>query len=119
MHYGTIIHDACEHFLKTKEIRSEEAKQKIKDAWDEHGFDADDFIQLQSNRAQLQGWKYKHNKIKDWLVWTDASLSSIPAFLDETFPGWEFVSAEDELYESINNINTITKIIQNHILSKQ
>ena len=106
LHYGTIIHDACEHFLKTKEVRSEEAKQKIKDAWDEHGFDADDFIQLQTNRAQLQGWKYKHNKIKDWLDWTDASLMSIPAFLDETFPGWEFVSAEDELYESIEKINT-------------
>ncbi len=106
LHYGTIIHDACEHFLKTKELKIEEAKKKIKEAWDEHGFDSEDFIQLQSQRAQLQGWKYKHNKLKDWLDWTEASLNSIPEFMEETYPGWECVSAEEALYENIENINT-------------
>ena len=28
LHYGTIIHDACEHFLKTKELKIEEAKKR-------------------------------------------------------------------------------------------
>lgn len=106
LHYGTIIHDACEHFLKTKELKIEEAKNKIKEAWDEYGFDSEDFIQLQSQRAQLQGWKYKHNRLKDWLDWTDASLNSLPRFLNETFPDWELVSAEEPLYESIEKINT-------------
>ena len=106
LHYGTIIHDACEHFLKTKELKIEEAQSKIKAAWDEHGFDSEDFIQLQSQRAQIQGWKYKHNKLKDWLQWAETSISSVPQFLDETFPGWEFQSAEEALYESIENINT-------------
>ena len=106
LHYGTIIHDACEHFLKTKELKIEEAQSKIKAAWDEHGFDAEDFIQLQTQRAELQGWKYKHNKLKDWLQWAETSISSVPQFLDETFPGWEFQSAEEALYESIENINT-------------
>jgi hypothetical protein len=103
LHYGTIIHDACEHFLKTKELKLDEVKSKIKDAWEEHGFDSDDFITLQSNRAQLQGWKYKHNKTKDWLEWSEASLRSIPDFLDQTFENWEFVSAEDDLYERISD----------------
>ena len=106
LHYGTIIHDACEHYLKTKELKIEETKQKIKEAWDEHGFDSEDFIQLQSSRAQLQGWKYKHNKLKNWLDWSEASIRSIPEFLDNTFPNWEFVSAEAELYEGIENIET-------------
>ena len=106
LHYGTIIHDACEYYLKTKTLKIEEAKSKIKEAWDEHGFDSEDFIQLQTQRAELQGWKYKHNKLKDWLSWAETSLNSVPDFLDKTFPGWEIVSAEEGLYESIESINT-------------
>ena len=106
LHYGTIIHDACEHFLKTSEIKLKETKDKITQAWDEHGFDSEDFIVLQSNKAKLQGWKYKHNKLKDWHDWAESSILSLPSFLDETFPGWEFVSAEDALYESIENFDT-------------
>ena len=101
LHYGTIVHDACEHFLKTKTLKIEETKQKIIDAWKEHGFDSDDFIFLQTRRAELQGWKYRHSKLKDWLQWAEASLLSLPGFLDETFPGWELVSAEEPLYEQI------------------
>ena len=26
LHYGTIIHDACEHYLKTKELKIKEAQ---------------------------------------------------------------------------------------------
>ena len=63
-------------------------------------------IQLQSQRAKIQGWKYKHNKLKDWLQWAETSISSVPQFLDETFPGWEFQSAEEALYESMQNIDT-------------
>ena len=106
LHYGTIIHDACEHFLKTKELKIEEAKIKIKEAWEEHGFDSDVFINSQSVRSEKQGWKYKHNKLKDWLVWTETSLLSLPLFLNETFPDWSLVSAEDMLYESIEKVNT-------------
>ena len=73
---------------------------------DRHGFDAEDFIQLQIQSAELQGWKYKHNKIKDWLDWARVSLTSLTTFLDETFPNWEFVSAEEALYEEIPNMPT-------------
>ena len=106
LHYGTIIHDACEHFLKTKELKIKEAQNKIKAAWDEHGFDSEDFIQLQTQRSQLQGWKYKHNKLKDWLQWTEVCLSSVSQFMDDTFPGWEIVSAEEAIYENMENIPT-------------
>ncbi len=106
LHYGTIVHDACEHFLKTKELSIEILKVKIKEAWEEHGFDSDDFIQLQTQKSQLQGWKYKHNKITDWIKWGETSLLSLPGFLNNMFPGWELVSAEDMLYEEIESIET-------------
>lgn len=106
LHYGTIIHDACENFLKTKNLNIEETKNKIIRAWSEHGFDSEDFIQLQTQRAELQGWKYKHSKLKDWLQWSEASILSLPQFLDDTFPGWELQSAEEALYENIENVDT-------------
>ena len=105
LHYGTIIHDACEHYLKTKELKLEEVKNKIKTAWEDHGFDADDYITLQSNRALLQGWKYKHNKVEDWIEWGQTCLLALPDFLEENFPNWEVVAAEEKLYESIDNVN--------------
>lgn len=106
LHYGTIVHDGCEHFLKTKELKIDEVITKIETAWDEHGFDSEDFIQLQTQRALLQGWKYKHNKLKDWLDWAKTSLLSLPAFLDENFPNWELVSAEEDIYEEIPELTT-------------
>ncbi len=106
LHYGTIIHDACEHYLKEKTLKIDEVKNKIKSVWDEHGFDSEDFIQLQTQKAELQGWKYKHNKLKDWIQWAETSIKSLPEFLDSTFPGWEYVSAEEPLYENIENMLT-------------
>ena len=106
LHYGTIIHDACEHYLKTQELKVEEAKKKIIQAWDEHGFDSNDYIILQTNRATLQGWKYKHDNLNNWLMWAENSINALPDFLNNTFPGWEFVAAEDALYESIDRIDT-------------
>ena len=104
LHYGTIVHDACEHYLKTRELKLEEVKNKIKSAWEEHGFDADDYIVLQSNRALLQGWKYNHCKVEDWIEWAQTCLLALPDFLEENFPKWEIVAAEEKLYESIESI---------------
>ncbi len=105
LHYGTIIHDACEHYLKTKSLKVEESKRRIIQAWDEHGFDSNDFIILQSNRAKIQGWKYKHNNLNNWLIWAENSIRALPDFLENTFPGWEYVAAEESLYENIDRFN--------------
>lgn len=104
LHYGTIVHDACEHYLKTKELKIDEVKNKIKSAWEEHGFDSEDYIQLQTMRAKLQGWNYRHSKVNDWVDWAQTCLLAIPDFLKENFPNWEFVAAEEKLYENIENI---------------
>lgn len=106
LHYGTIIHDACEHYLKTKELKLDEMKQSLIEAWEKHGFDSEDYIILQTNRAKLQGWEYKHSKIEEWLKFAEVSITAVPLFLDETFPDWELVSAEEQLYENIEDMQT-------------
>lgn len=106
LHYGTIIHDACEHYLKTKELKIDEMKQSLIKAWQKHGFDSEDYIILQTNRAKLQGWEYKHSNIEEWLKFAEVSISAVPLFLNETFPNWELVSAEEQLYENIEDMQT-------------
>ena len=102
LHYGTILHDACELYLNEKVIDLGGVENKIKLVWDEYGFDSEDFIKLQSLRSELQGWKYRHNKVSDWISWAKSGLLQMPKFLDENFENWELVGAEEELYEEIN-----------------
>ena len=49
-------------------------------------------------------------KLNNWLTWAESSISALPGFLDQTFPEWEYVAAEDALYESIERpLNYYTK----------
>ena len=57
LEYGTIIHDALEHFLKTREIKIEETKEKIKKIWKENKFDSAERIEKSIILAESQGWK--------------------------------------------------------------
>ena len=36
-----------------------------------------------------------------WCEWASNMWDDVPQFLDDTFPGWEPVSAEEQLYEDI------------------
>tara|TARA_A100001011_G_scaffold399863_1_gene510651 strand:+ start:2923 stop:3768 length:846 start_codon:yes stop_codon:yes gene_type:complete len=103
LEYGTIIHDALEHFLKTRELKIEETKEKIKSAWEEHQFDIEDNISKLTLLAETQGWKYRHNYLSDWLEWSENTLRDITDFMEKNYPEWEFVSAEEKLYEEIKD----------------
>ena len=99
--YGTILHDAVENFLKTGKIDISAAHKKIKKAWNKRGFDTENFIAAQKDRAESQGWKYKHISLEGWLQSATNSLSQLPDFLEEKFPGWKPFAAEHNLYESV------------------
>ena len=107
LHYGTIVHDACEHYLKTKQLKLDEVKTKITKTWEEHGFDSEDYIVLQTIKAKAQGWNYKHSKVNDWIEWAQTCLIALPEFLEETFPNWEIVAAEEQLYEPIEEVDNV------------
>ncbi len=101
--YGTILHDAAEGFLKTREIDLPRVHDKIHVAWEKNGFDTPEFIEAQTARADSQGWKYKHVNLQGWLDSATNALTQLPDFLEETYPGWKTVAAEHNLYESIDD----------------
>ena len=92
--FGTNVHEGCEYFLKGAEIPKQDLLNNIKEAWATHGFDNKDWVDKQP------GW-YKYEPLETWLQWAESMWNDIPSFLDETFPGWSPVEAEEELYEPI------------------
>jgi hypothetical protein len=44
-----------------------------------------------------------------WASWAKNALDEVPAWLDETFPNWETVAAEEALYEIIEDQNAYFK----------
>jgi hypothetical protein len=79
--FGTAVHAACEGYLKTRVMDVERCMMDIVAAWDSKGFP----------------------QVEKWATWAKNALDEVPAWLDETFPGWETVSAEEALYESIED----------------
>ena len=70
----------------------------IRNAWDEHGFDDPEWV------ARQPGW-YKYAPVNEWVEWANNMWDDIPRFLDQEFPGWETVVAEEELYEDIEGFD--------------
>ena len=50
----------------------------------------------------MPGW-YKHAPVEEWCEWATNMWNDVPSFLDDTFPSWETVKAEEELREDIEN----------------
>ena len=92
--FGTAVHEGCESFLTTGTIPRAQLLKNICAAWKEHGFDNPEWVKKQP------GW-YKYHPVDEWCAWASAMWDDVPKFLDETFPGWEVVAAEEQLYESI------------------
>lgn len=94
--FGTNVHEGCESFLKESSIPRQKLLENISAAWKEFGFDDPAWVEKQP------GW-YKYKPLSVWLEWANLMWDDIPGFLDETFPGWETVEAEEELYENIED----------------
>jgi hypothetical protein len=104
--YGTLLHEQLEQYLKTRTMDLEKLEKDLRSAWTEKGFDSKEYIQAQADHRKYQGWKPKpHVYIDEWVQWAKNSLEEIPEFLDENFPNWKAVSAEEQLYEELLDYN--------------
>ncbi len=105
LHYGTIVHDAIENFLNTQKMDISSCLTKIEAAWEQYGFDSLQYIESQTEVAQKQGWKYRHDSLADWKQSASNSLTRLPSFMDENFGEWKAIEAEHQLYEDINGMS--------------
>ena len=84
--FGTAVHASCENFLETKIMDLSISEKMIKEAFEKNQ-DKKDY-----NQKNLGSFLKESNQI----------LKEVPSFMEGTFPGWEFVDAEHQLYESFN-----------------
>ena len=92
--FGINVHEGCESLLNTGVVPKEKLLQNIRNAWEKNGFDDPVWVKKQP------GW-YKYFPVEEWCSWASNMWDDIPHFLDDTFPGWEPVVAEEKLYEPI------------------
>jgi len=93
--FGTSVHEGCESLLETRLVDKDLLLSNIRSAWEKNGFDNPDWYKKQPS------W-YKHVPVSEWCNWAENMWNEIPDFLDKTFPNWEVVKAEEELYEKIS-----------------
>lgn len=98
--FGTALHDTIEHFLKTKELDLTKSESMIRAAWEKNGFDTEEYLLTQKDNK----W-YKHKPVDHWVEMGSTILNDFSAFMDETFPEWEYVHAELPLLEEIEGTN--------------
>ena len=96
--FGTAVHEGCESLIEKKSPDRDKLILDIRSAWSKHGFDDPDWVDRQP------GW-YKYAPVDEWVNWANNMWDDIPRFLDQEFPGWETVKAEEELYEDIEGFD--------------
>tara|TARA_R110000787_G_scaffold149043_1_gene263032 strand:- start:290 stop:1132 length:843 start_codon:yes stop_codon:yes gene_type:complete len=90
--FGTIIHDASEGYLRTRTFDKEATFQRVRDIWEERGY---------PNVDTWPPYKSAVPELQYWIDCADSMIDSIPKFMEEQYPNWEFVEAEEQLMEPI------------------
>jgi hypothetical protein len=92
MSFGTAVHKGCEIFLKTKTLDLDTPLKMIKEDFDKN-----------CNRPEYIKVKYSASAMEKMLEVAASIMLDVPAFFDKTFPEWEFVAAEQFLYEPLQS----------------
>lgn len=85
LEFGTAVHTACEKYLLKREMDVDLCFKKLEEAWKKRE-GTKDFTEMTLKSAKADAL---------------AILEEVPAFLENTFPGWEVVDAEHQLYEAV------------------
>lgn len=95
--FGTGVHEGCENIIEGTSIDRKKIISDITEAWNKFGFEDKDWIAAQPS------W-YKHAPLSTWIEWANNMWDEVPSFLDTTFPDWQPVAAEEQLYEPIEGM---------------
>lgn len=80
--FGTHVHWGCETYINQRRMPTDDALEKIAATWDERGFSDKDV----------------------WIEQARGILDEVPGWMDQTFPGWKPIAAEEKLYESLDHV---------------
>jgi hypothetical protein len=99
--FGTIIHDIIESYLKTGVMNTDNVETRLLEKWEYYGFDKQEYIDKLTLQRSKFGLKYRHEAFKSWVKSAHNILNNIPDFMKQNFGDWEYISAEEKLYEDM------------------
>jgi len=85
--FGTAVHSACENYMKTGVMDKKAFLTTLHAMWTEH------------EKVVPEAFTVK--AFKQFAKEGVGIIADVPAWFDETFPGWKFVDAEHYLYEPL------------------
>lgn len=106
--FGTIVHDAIEGYLNENKFNLESVNESLSKKWKEKEYDSEEYIGLIKEQRKSNGWKYNHESLEDMQNSAKNILNEFKDFMDTTFPGWEPISAEHQLYEPIEGVDDLS-----------
>lgn len=102
--FGTIVHDTIERYLKTGEMTVDDVEDRLRAKWDEYQFDSEEYIAKVTAQRKKFDLKYRHEAFDSWVKSAHNILSSIPEFMEYNFGDWEYISAEEQIYEEMPDL---------------
>jgi hypothetical protein len=81
---------------------------ELQNIWIEKGFDSEDFVKTQVDRAKRDGWNYTHSSLPEWQQSLKNCMMALPKFMDDNFGSWKTIDAEHALMESIEGVDGIS-----------
>lgn len=91
--FGTACHASCENFLKTRVMDPKIATDMIRKSWEKNK----DLTYVDKDGKE----KKLFDNVEQFVKEAEGILADVPKWMEETFPGWEFIDAEHYLYEPI------------------
>lgn len=90
--FGHAIHASCEGYLKTRAMDVTLGLQKFDEEW------KPEFL---NKRNPADPKEKDPPSQEEWRATLALILADVPAFMDKQFPNWEYINAEELLYETI------------------
>jgi hypothetical protein len=95
MDFGTSIHSACEHYLKTRSIDVDIFINKLDELW-KKGVEWEVLNKIEQKTIQYSEKSFEQFKAQGLAI-----LVEFPEWFNTQFKDWEFIDVEHSLYERL------------------
>jgi hypothetical protein len=103
--FGTCTHSGCEKYLRTRILDIQSCIDMLTKMWKEAQSKTRKELKITNEQYKKYVEDFSDKELQKALKQLASILNDIPKFLDDTFPGWEFIEAEHQLLEQIDEID--------------
>lgn len=115
--FGICTHSGGEKYLKTRILDVKSCVDDLRKMWLDAQNKTQKDLDIDDEKYKKYQEDFSNEELEKAVKQITSILNDIPKFLDETFPGWEYIEAEHLLYEDVEGTNNKFKGYIDGILS--